>query len=91
MAIKQTGVEHSPSFGEANKSDLFICFNDLSKSYSQLGNCYEVIDFDKTTGLCSNGLPPSCILAGQQGGWEVKSVEVWKVSMVRDDPKKFIV
>jgi hypothetical protein len=37
-------VKYSPAFGEANISDLFIAFKNLSNSYSMLGNVYKVPD-----------------------------------------------
>ena len=41
LAIKQNEVKYSPAFGEANISDLFIAFKNLSNSYSNLGNVYK--------------------------------------------------
>lgn len=43
-AIKQNDMKYSPAFGEANISDLFIAFKNLSNSYSMLGNVYKVPD-----------------------------------------------
>ena len=40
FAIKQNESKYSPAFGEANVSDLFIAFKNLSNSYSNLGNVY---------------------------------------------------
>ena len=41
-AIKQNDLKYSPAFGEANISDLFIAFKNLSSSYSMLGNVYKM-------------------------------------------------
>ena len=41
-ALKQNEKNYSPSFGEANISDLFISFKDLKNSYSMLGNVYKL-------------------------------------------------
>ncbi len=41
LAIKQNETKYSPAFGEANISDLFIAFKNLSNSYSNLGNVYK--------------------------------------------------
>jgi len=35
-------VKYSPAFGEANISDFFISFKNLSNSYSMLGNVYKL-------------------------------------------------
>ena len=35
-------MKYSPAFGEANISDFFISFKNLSNSYSMLGNVYKL-------------------------------------------------
>ena len=42
FAIKQNESKYSPAFGEANISDLFIAFKNLTNSYSMLGNVYKL-------------------------------------------------
>ena len=42
FAIKQNEAKYSPAFGEANISDLFIAFKNLSNSYSMLGGAYKL-------------------------------------------------
>ena len=72
-AIKQNDFNYSPAFGEANVSDLFIAFKNLSNSYSMLGNVYK--------------LPPGISyaqsetwLAGKKDEWSVEEVEVWSIA-----------
>lgn len=72
-AIKQNEVQYSPAFGEANISDLFIAYKNLSNSYSMLGNVYK--------------LPPGVTyhesqswLAGKKDQWAVEEVEVWSIA-----------
>lgn len=60
VAIKQNESKYSPAFGEANISDLFIAFKNLSNSYSMLGNVYKL---PKTA---SDG---ETFLAGRKKDW----------------------
>ena len=73
-AIKQNDTNYSPAFGEANISDLFIAYKNLSNSYSMLGNVYKMpkgVSFkDSETWL-----------AGKKDNWEVQDVEVWAVRL----------
>ena len=69
MAIKQNEAKYSPAFGEANVSDLFIAFKNLSNSYSKLGNVYKAPD----------GFEAESFLAGQKKDWQINDVEVWQV------------
>ena len=72
MAIKQNESKYSPAFGEANVSDLFIAFKNLSNSYSMLGNVYKLpkdADVDDAESF----------LAGRKKDWQVEEVEVWAV------------
>lgn len=61
-AIKQNEEKYSPAFGEANVSDLFIAFKNLSNSYSMLGNVYKcpLKDIDSET-----------FLAGKKKDWDI--------------------
>lgn len=69
LAIKQNEVKYSPAFGEANVSDLFIAFKNLSNSYSNLGNIYKVPD----------GYEADSFFAGQKKDWNIEEVEVWAI------------
>lgn len=70
FAIKQNEAKYSPGFGEANTSDLFIAFKNLSNSYSQLGNVYKLpLLQEKDT-----------FLAGRRDHWDIDEIEVWSVS-----------
>lgn len=68
-AIKQNESSYSPAFGEANISDLFIAFKNISKSYSLLGNVYK----------CPAGFDPETFLAGYKNDWQIDEIEVWSV------------
>lgn len=68
-AIKQNDMKYSPAFGEANISDLFIAFKNLSNSYSMLGNVYKVPD--KVDG--------EIFLAGKKKDWQIDEIEVWAI------------
>mmetsp|Transcript_23766 Transcript_23766/g.16822 ORF Transcript_23766/g.16822 Transcript_23766/m.16822 type:complete len:126 (+) Transcript_23766:377-754(+) len=69
-AIKQNDSKYSPAFGEANISDLFIAYKNLSNSYSMLGNVYK----------CPTGYDGETFLAGKHSEWKIEEVEVWAVS-----------
>ena len=69
-AIKQNEKSYSPAFGEANISDLFIAFKNLSNSYSMLGNVYKL----------PKGFKSETFLAGRHNDWEIEEIEVWAVS-----------
>lgn len=58
-AIKQNELKYSPAFGEANISDLFIAFKNLSNSYSMLGNVYK----------CPNREDGEIFLSGRKKDW----------------------
>ena len=68
-AIKQNDAKYSPAFGEANISDLFIAFKNLSNSYSMVGNVYKLPE----------GQDSELFLAGKKKDWEVEEVEIWAV------------
>lgn len=68
-AIKQNDAKYSPAFGEANISDLFIAFKNLSNSYSMLGNVYKVPE--KVDG--------EIFLAGKKKDWQIDEIEVWAI------------
>ena len=53
-------------------SDLFIAFKNLSNSYSNLGNVYQ-LPKSETDG--------EKFLAGQKSDWVVDEVEVWSLTM----------
>lgn len=61
QAIKQNETKYSPAFGEANISDLFIAFKNLSNSYSMLGNVYKL----------PKGENSETFLAGKQKDWVI--------------------
>jgi hypothetical protein len=69
FAIKQNDAKYSPAFGEANVSDLFIAFKNLSNSYSMVGNVYKV----------PPGQDGDTFLAGKKNDWNVDEVEVWSI------------
>ena len=69
FAIKQNDNKYSPAFGEANISDLFIAFKNLSNSYSCLGNVYK----------CPKKEDGETFLAGRKKEWQIDEVEVWSV------------
>ena len=69
-AIKQNESKYSPAFGEANVSDLFIAFKNLSNSYSMLGNVYK----------CPFKEDGETFLAGKKKEWVVDEVEVWAIT-----------
>ena len=73
-AIKQNDSKYSPAFGEANVSDLFIAYKNLSSSYSMLGNVYKL---PKGLSLKDS----ETWLSGKKENWEVKEVEVWSVRL----------
>jgi hypothetical protein len=68
-AIKQNEEKYSPAFGEANVSDLFIAFKNLSNSYSCLGNVYK----------CPPKEDGDTFLAGKKKDWQIDEVEIWSV------------
>jgi len=72
FAIKQNEGTYSPAFGEANISDLFIAFKNLSNSYSMLGNVYKLPE-----GV--NVDDAESFLAGRKTDWAIEEVEVWQV------------
>ena len=75
FAIKQNEDKYSPAFGEANISDLFIAFKNLSNSYSMLGNVYKLphgVDIKDAESF----------LAGKKNNWIIDEVEVWAVSQL---------
>ncbi|CDW75950.1 b-box zinc finger family protein [Stylonychia lemnae] len=69
-AIKQNEKSYSPAFGEANISDLFIAFKNLSNSYSMLGNVYKL----------PKGYKSETFLAGKHNDWKIDEIEIWAVS-----------
>ena len=69
FAVKQNEAKYSPAFGEANISDLFIAFKNLSNSYSNLGNVYKAPE----------GYESETFLAGKKKDWVIEEVEVWQV------------
>ena len=73
-AMKQNDSKYSPAFGEANISDLFIAFKNLSSSYSMIGNVYKL-----PTGV--SYADSETWLAGKKDEWDVKEVEVWSVGI----------
>lgn len=64
-------MKYSPAFGEANISDLFIAYKNLSSSYSNLGNVYKK----------PRGVDPETWLAGKKDEWSIQEVEVWSVGV----------
>jgi len=81
MAIKQNESKFSPAFGEANISDLFVAFKNLSNSYSMVGNVYKLPKSANGDG--------ETFLAGRKKDWQVEEVEVWAVIKTDDAlPKK---
>ena len=69
FAVKQNEAKYSPAFGEANISDLFIAFKNLSNSYSNLGNVYKPPE----------GYESETFLAGKKKDWVIEEVEVWQI------------
>ena len=73
FAIKQNEDKYSPAFGEANISDLFIAFKNLSNSYSMLGKVYRLptgVDLKES----------ETFLAGKKKDWVIDEVEIWAVA-----------
>lgn len=76
-AVKNNEIKYSPGFGQSNKSDLFISFKNLSKSYSHIGTVYEFPqEFENDQ---SGYNTPETLLAGTATDWDIKNIEVFSI------------
>lgn len=77
FAIKNNEAKYSPGFGQSNKSDLFISFKNLKKSYSCLGNTYEfpehLVKDDETHNT------PQTFFSGKETDWDIQNIEVYSL------------
>ena len=72
-AIRQVGHNFSPAYGESDslvcKSDLFISFKEPNRSYSHVGNVFNL----------PYPWKGEEVLAGKFNQWDVSQIEVWAV------------
>jgi hypothetical protein len=77
FAVKNNEAKYSPGFGRSNKSDLFISFKNLSKSYSNLGIVYEfpkkLVEGDEEFNT------PETFFTGTPTNWEIMNIEVFSI------------
>lgn len=77
FAVKNNEAKYSPGFGQSNKSDLFISFKNLAKSYSCLGTVYEfpqsLVEADTEFNT------PETFFSGVETNWEIMNIEVFSV------------
>ncbi|CAI2384844.1 unnamed protein product [Moneuplotes crassus] len=77
FAVKNNEAKYSPGFGQSNKSDLFISFKNLSKSYSHIGSVYE---FPKEFVKDEEGYnTPETFFTGLTTNWRIENIEVFSI------------
>ena len=77
FAVKNNESRYSPGFGQSNKSDLFISFKNLSKSYSWVGNVYEL---PQVSGIASKGFDtPETFFTGTENNWTISNIEAFSL------------
>ena len=77
FAVKNNESKYSPGFGKSNKSDLFISFKNLSKSYSCVGTIYELPDFQDREK--SDFQSPETFFTGVDKNWEITNIEAYSL------------
>ena len=76
-AVKNNESKYSPGFGQSNKSDLFISFKNLNKSYSWIGNAYELPTLDDDLSIGFN--TPETFFSGSEKEWRISNIEVFSL------------
>ena len=77
FAVKNNESKYSPGFGQSNKSDLFISFKTLGKSYSCVGNVYEFPEFDDPANVGFD--TPETFFTGTESNWKITNIEAFSL------------